>query len=560
MLVGTSVYASNTDLPNLPSVDNNLTDLAAALTDPAVFGLLPQHCATIRNAPDALSVTRTLRRYAMTTADTLIVYFAGHGLAANNNELYLSLSGTDPEELQASALRYQLLREILVDCPARNRILILDCCFSGLATDGMSNTPSLGITGTYILAATPSTEMALAPAGERNTAFTGALLHLLRNGVPHGPASLSLNDIYGRLWQTLDERALPKPQQRTTGQTHIIPMFRNVASGSPTSSEPVLPSGTAQDTRPEKSRRPSRQKTIIVATAVVIALGSGLTYAIATQTDSESQASPPHSSTAPSSPPAMTSASPSPETSATPSTTAASTTNKEAPDSTLVARSTWPTMRGCDGGTAVSMPAKGPAIETFPAAGADIREQAVARGGAFYLSGYIYLFLSATAGKTVDILDITPSFKPSTHEQAAWIYSPQGGCGGLGNRVFDLDLDAKKLVDKGIEDGVDGSMDPSVNPDAKLARNEPLGPGFAVSKDKQGLIRIDAHGCKANYTFSLNVSYAIGDDTVVHVQSFGPFRSNASDGDVPVYAPTSTDGQNWQFVKTGVAKQYYGCS
>ncbi len=559
VLVGTSVYAHETSLHNLPSVDNNLTDLATVLTDPAIFGLQSQRCVPVRNAPDALSVSRTLRQYAMATKDMLVVYFAGHGLLAHNNELYLSLSGTDPDELQTSALRYQLLREILVNSPAKHRILVLDCCFSGRATEALSNSPSLNISGTHILTATPSTEMALAPSGRRNTAFTGALLHLLRNGIPGGPEKLTLSDVYTQLWSALNEQGLPLPQNRDTGHTHNVPMFHNMAASDPERDKdldflnlPPLPGQT-------KPRRLSRGMRITLAVTVVVALGSGLTYAIAAQEDTPSQENSLPAATA-SGPPAVDSSKPAAaEVGTTPSPATTLTSNKQAPDSTLVVRTMWPTARVCDGGTAVAMPPKGPPIESFPADAADMREQAVARGGAFYLSGYIYLFLSATEGKTVDILDIAPSFKPATHEKAAWIYSPQGGCGGLVNRVFDFDLDSKKLVDKGVISGVDGSLDPSNNPDAKLVRDEPLGPSFGVNQDKQGLIRIDAHGCKANYTFSLSISYAVAGDTTVHVQTFGPFRSNASSGDVPVYAPASTDGHNWQFVKTGFAEQYYKC-
>ncbi|MFI9453531.1 caspase domain-containing protein [Amycolatopsis sp. NPDC052450] len=556
MLVGTSVYAHETYLHSLPAVDNNLTDLATVLTDPTIFGLQGARCVPVRNAPDALSVARALRQYAMATTDTLVVYFAGHGLLAHNNELYLSLSGTDPDELQTSAFRYQLLREILANSPATHRILILDCCFSGRATETLSNSPSLNIAGTYVLAATPSTEMALAPPGQRNTAFTGALLHLLRNGIPGGREELTLGHIYSHLWTALNEQGLPLPQHLDTGHTYNVPMFHNTAAGGCEGDQArhfLNPSPHHDQSKP---RRLSRGMRIALAITVVVALGSGIIYTLAERTDTPSQ-TPAAGTSAP--PVAGSSASNAAEVSPTPSPTITSAPNKQAPDSTLVVRSTWPTARVCDGGTAVAMPPKGPSIESFPAGAADMREQATARGGAFYLSGYIYLFLSAISGKTVDILDITPSFKPPTHEKAAWIYSPQGGCGGLGNRVFDFDLDAKKLVDKGVVSGVDGSLDPNNNPDAKLVRDEPLGPGFGVSQDKPGLIRIDAHGCKANYTFSLNISYAIAGETTVHVQTFGPFRSNASSGDVPVYAPASTDGENWQFVKTGIAEQYYKC-
>lgn len=51
--------------------------------------------------------------------------------------------------------------------------------------------------------------MALAPVGERHTAFTGELIRALRDGDPTYPAQLSLNDIYDRLCRTLSKQGLP---------------------------------------------------------------------------------------------------------------------------------------------------------------------------------------------------------------------------------------------------------------------------------------------------------------------------------------------------------------
>ena len=62
-----------------------------------------------------------------------------------------------------------------------------------------------------------------------------------------------------------------------------------------------------------------------------------------------------------------------------------------------------------------------------------------------------------------------------------------------------------------------------------------------------------------NYAFNLNISDSIAGETAVHVQTFGPFKSNATTDDTPVYATESPDSQNWQFVKTGSAESYYKC-
>lgn len=64
-------------------------------------------------------------------------------------------------------------------------VVILDCCYAGKAIGWMASedaTPSgeLDIRGTYLLTATAGTQKALALPGQRNSAFTAALLRLLR--------------------------------------------------------------------------------------------------------------------------------------------------------------------------------------------------------------------------------------------------------------------------------------------------------------------------------------------------------------------------------------------
>ncbi len=137
VLIGTSVYQSAT-LDDLPAVRNNLADLAAILTDPTLGGMPIERCVVIPDPTDARTAYRVVRQHANAAEDTLLVYFAGHGLTGPRNELYLSLADTDPDELKVSALAYELIRDVLADSPAANRVFILDCCFSGRAIADMS--------------------------------------------------------------------------------------------------------------------------------------------------------------------------------------------------------------------------------------------------------------------------------------------------------------------------------------------------------------------------------------------------------------------------------------
>jgi hypothetical protein len=257
ILIGSSTYRSR-ELPDLPAVRNNLAGLATELADPAAGGLSSDRCVVVADPGSVRDAYRILRKYATSAEDTLVVYFAGHGLIGPaRNELFLALSDTDRDELQVSALPFELVRDVLRDCPATNRVLILDCCFSGRAARGFMATATeavLGqveVAGTYTLAATSANATAAAPPGATHTAFTGELLSLLRNGIPGGPKLLTLGTIYRRLRHTMTIRGLPVPTQLGTDTAELLALTRNRAL------QPRLPAPkpTIQPPAPARKRK-----------------------------------------------------------------------------------------------------------------------------------------------------------------------------------------------------------------------------------------------------------------------------------------------------------------
>lgn len=67
-------------MPPIPAIRNNLTDLAAALTDPQLLGLPAEHCVSVLNPPTPQDVTTPILGLSDEAQDTLLVYYAGHGL------------------------------------------------------------------------------------------------------------------------------------------------------------------------------------------------------------------------------------------------------------------------------------------------------------------------------------------------------------------------------------------------------------------------------------------------------------------------------------------------
>lgn len=251
VLIGASSYHS-ADLPALPAVRNNLSAMASVLTAPERGGLPRDHCSVVVDPNEPRTVIRALREAERQAQDTLLVYYAGHGLLGPRlDALFLATTGTELDDLRYSALHIDAVREVFLDCHATNRVLILDCCFSGRAiAHVMGNIEGLllekvQINGTCIMASTPANWPAVAPREARYTAYTGALIDLLREGIVGGPEILSIRLVHERLSQIMTARGLPEPQLSATNTIEQLGLVRNSAyrdsqaAEMPTSTNPV---------------------------------------------------------------------------------------------------------------------------------------------------------------------------------------------------------------------------------------------------------------------------------------------------------------------------------
>jgi hypothetical protein len=276
VLIGSSRYGS-AELGDLPAVAGNLAGLAKVLTDPALGGFPPDRCIVVSDPASAQAAGRTLREYAARAEDTLLVYWAGHGQPGPGDEFQLSVTGA-ADGLPAGGLAVGRVREAMLRSPAEHRILILDCCFSGGAV------PVTGVTwallgqaateGADVLVSAPPSPVYFSRPRETCTAFTGALIAIMRNGIPGGPEFLTLGAIYGPLLYALASRGLPRPQQSGTGTAAQLALARNPAYHR-----------QRQDVRPDVGRQPQaargrRRLTALVAAAV---LGTSMLLAAVTQ-------------------------------------------------------------------------------------------------------------------------------------------------------------------------------------------------------------------------------------------------------------------------------------
>lgn len=246
VLVGVSRYTRMTEDRQLPAVENNLGRLASLLGEERIWGLPAENCRVLHQPDDPDAVIEALREAAEQAEDTLLFYYAGHGLTdplVDHGGLYLALPRAYEPGGTHLALHYNQVRARLRVATAVRRTVILDCCWSGRALETTMGAEDFAaatdIESTTVLTASAATATALAPAGEQYTAFTGALLGLLDQGIQDGPPLLDAHTLYRQLHLRLAGSGRPLPQLGGSGAEVVF--ARNTAAGQrdPVSSAPV---------------------------------------------------------------------------------------------------------------------------------------------------------------------------------------------------------------------------------------------------------------------------------------------------------------------------------
>ncbi|NGO74321.1 hypothetical protein G6045_01270 [Streptomyces sp. YC504] len=211
-----------------------MTDLAGQFRDPSVWGLSADRCHVVLEPGDSATAIGPLRSAVDSASDTLLVYYAGHGLIdPDKGDLWLGLPGSLSGEPD-TAMPYDWVRRQFLRSRAERRIMIIDCCYSGraLGTMGEAQTAVANgamVEGTYVLASAGESSQALALPGEQHTVFTGELINLLAQGVPDGPELLELDNVYRLLSEGLRARSRPEPQKRVRNSAGQLHLFRNRA-------------------------------------------------------------------------------------------------------------------------------------------------------------------------------------------------------------------------------------------------------------------------------------------------------------------------------------------
>lgn len=180
-----------------------------------------------------------------------LFYYVGHGQPDGRDMLCLGLveSQTDFRRRASTSLRFDDVRDALGGCDAGTKIVILDCCFAGLATLA-PHTLSTGTvldmthgTGAYTMAASgaylPAWFETDPDVTRPQTFFTKYLADVVEGGIGGEPADLGLGRIFAEVADRLVRDGRPKPTNTARHEAGRYVFARN-ACPAPDVDQPEL--------------------------------------------------------------------------------------------------------------------------------------------------------------------------------------------------------------------------------------------------------------------------------------------------------------------------------
>ncbi|MFI7080526.1 AAA domain-containing protein [Micromonospora sp. NPDC049903] len=231
LLLGTATCHTDRELAPLPSVRQDVAQLKALLDSAGEFDTaraeLDLPSAHLRQIVEEFYGARR-------TGDLALLYYSGHGmLHGDGQSLFLAATDTVSGQLHATAFDTDgMLRHLLNDSKASQKVVLLDCCFSGAFTarhrfrGGVREEPRRlkRQRGTFILTSSTHQKASKAQGPDRPSVFTEVLLDGLR-GAAEGPSDdgwITTNDLSRYVPSEMARRRQHTPVESSEGVTEPI--------------------------------------------------------------------------------------------------------------------------------------------------------------------------------------------------------------------------------------------------------------------------------------------------------------------------------------------------
>ncbi|MFJ2829250.1 caspase family protein [Streptomyces sp. NPDC087263] len=258
MLIATYEYQDSA-LRQLTAPAHDAEAFAAVLRDPAIAGF---EVTTLVNQPHHLVGEAIGDFYRDRRRDDLtLLYFTGHGLKDDDGRLHLAMANTRRDGLLFTALSAEQIDRAMEGCASRQKVLILDCCYSGAFPAGRISKADTAVhalerfqgRGRTVLTASDATQYSFegnqAHGQAVQSVFTRYLVQGLRDGSADldGDGDITLDELYGYVHdRVVDEMPQQRPKKQDNVEGRII-IARNINWSLPAHLRHALASPTATD-------------------------------------------------------------------------------------------------------------------------------------------------------------------------------------------------------------------------------------------------------------------------------------------------------------------------
>ena len=192
LLIGISEYLS--DLTNLPSTLKDVEAMKEVLGNSEMGGFDKENIKVLKNSNRQEIEEEIYELFAdRKEDDILLFYFSGHGVLSRKGHLFLATPQTRKGQrdiVRPTAVSANVLQSEMDDSFSEHLVVILDCCYSGAFTEGMTAKGNenidiqaeLGGKGRAILMSSSSTQSSFQSEGSALSIYTKYLVEGIKTG------------------------------------------------------------------------------------------------------------------------------------------------------------------------------------------------------------------------------------------------------------------------------------------------------------------------------------------------------------------------------------------
>ncbi|HEV3172737.1 MAG TPA: caspase family protein [Actinocrinis sp.] len=257
LVIANGVYEPDSGLTALRGPEIDARRLSAVLEDPVIGGfavdaVIDRPSSEVRSKLEVFLAEA--RRH-----DLVVVYLSCHGLLSKRDQtLYFAALDTRRAALRTTATQARLLTDLLDECRALRKVLILDCCYSGaFARGAKSGGVDVGAEligsgqGLVVLTSSRAVQESYEDEGE-DGAFTSVFTAGLVDGLSTGEADrdrdgwISLDEAYHYAREYVQERRPEQNPQRWMVEAEgVIYLARSTRAADPVSSAQARTASTS---------------------------------------------------------------------------------------------------------------------------------------------------------------------------------------------------------------------------------------------------------------------------------------------------------------------------